>query len=596
MFIIDDALLDEIRERADIVDLIGEYVNLKRSGSNYMGLCPFHGEKTPSFSVSPSKRIFKCFGCGEGGDVISFIMKRENLGFRDAVKFLADRYNIQVQEYHDENKKLREKKERFYEMNREAAKFFFENMRRSQLAQSYLKNRKIDPKTITKFAIGYAKNDWDSLKNHMLTLGYSEEEMVELNLLSKGKNNRTYDRFRNRIIFPIINPQGKVLGFGGRVLDQSLPKYLNSTDTLVFHKGSNLYNLNIVSKEQDRKKIILVEGYMDVISLYKSGINYSVASLGTSLTLEQAKLIKRYGKEVLICYDGDSAGIRATDRAIDILLSVGISPGIVQLDENLDPDDYIEKYGIMNFEIKCNEAIFYLDFKIDQVKKNFDLQSPQGLGNFTMEAAKIFARIKNPIEQDIYIDRFSRKYNVSISAIKNYINYLGRTNRKKAQRKPKSKTSDRVVKDGTFKAQLELLRYALESKENFDLIYSRIEIIDFPKAQSRILFEELQELYKLDIVADDIIEQLLQSSIVDKNFLQKVINTEVNFYKATTIIPELITRLKKSRLEKEKEDCLAKITTLQSKEPLDREALRQVLALLNEINYKMNKLNEGVLE
>lgn len=597
MFVIDDQLLEEIRSRANIVDVISEYVELKHSGANYMGLCPFHNEKTPSFSVSPSKEIFKCFGCGEGGDVISFIMKRENLGFRDAVKFLAEKYQIPVREYEEENREIRDKRDRFYEMNKEAAKFYFDNLRKSRLAMSYLQHRGIDPDTITKYALGYAKDEWDSLKKHMLLLGFQEEELIEVNLLSQGKNGKVYDRFRNRIMFPIINVQNRVIGFGGRVMDHSLPKYLNSTDTLIFHKGSNLYNLNIISKEQSREKIILVEGYMDVISLYKSGINYSVASLGTSLTEEQAKLMKRYAKEFFICYDGDTAGQKAADRAIDILLSVGISPRIICLEENLDPDEYIKKYGKMNFEIKCKEAMFYLDFKIENVKKNFDIHSPQGLIQFTTESAKILARVKNPIERDVYVERFSKAYHVSVSAIKDHMNYFDRTTKTGAKGK-KEKSFQRHIPQvvpgkGNEKAQLELLSYSVADKSYYDMIREKLEVIDFSHAPCRILYEELQRFYDGNLSIHDFLKDLVDKGLLDMKFLFQLKATSVTFSEAEQIIPELIYTLQRSRLMKQKDDLLAKIQQAQTQVPMEKEQMRKWLEALKEINLKLNQSDKG---
>ncbi|MHC5098690.1 DNA primase [Peptoniphilus genitalis] len=297
MYVINDNVLDEIRDRADIVDLIGEYVDLKRSGSNYMGLCPFHSEKTPSFSVSPSKSIFKCFGCGVGGDVITFVMKRENLSFPEAVEFLADKYNVRLEVYKDENKEAREKRNRLYEINREAGLHFLKNYEASQKTQLYLKNRMLSDKTIRSYGIGYSKDSWTDLYDHLTKMGYREDELLELNLISKSKNGNYIDRFRDRVMFPIINRNNRIIGFGARAFGDAKPKYLNSRETPIFHKGSNVFNINIISRESTRERIILVEGYMDVISLYNSGINYSVASLGTSLTIDQANIIKKMARD-----------------------------------------------------------------------------------------------------------------------------------------------------------------------------------------------------------------------------------------------------------------------------------------------------------
>ena len=486
MYVIDDNVLDEIRDRADIVDLIGGYVDLKRSGSNYMGLCPFHSEKTPSFSVSPSKGIFKCFGCGVGGDVITFIMKRENLGFREAVEFLADKYNIRLNEYKDENKEVREKRDRFYEINREAALYFWKNLNSSKKAKLYLKNRMLNEKTIRSYGIGYSKDSWTDLLDYLKSLGYEEEELFELNLVSKSKNGNYIDRFRDRIMFPIINRNNRVIGFGARGFFDAKPKYLNSKETPIFHKGNNLFNMNIISKESSRERIILVEGYMDVISLYNSGINYSVASLGTSLTADQAKIIKKMARDIYICYDSDDAGINATSRAIDIFLSISVKPKIIELDGGLDPDDFIKKYGVEGFENKIKGAISYIDFKIKRLKENFNLEENEGLSNFTIESAKIFSSIKNPIERDIFVKDFSKNYNISINAINNYINYLNR-NKLKENRKDrfKVKKNTNVVQNTKTKAQEELLSYSLLDNDIYEYIKNKIEVFYFTNAMTR---------------------------------------------------------------------------------------------------------------
>ncbi|MGO1579899.1 MAG: DNA primase, partial [Peptoniphilaceae bacterium] len=499
-YIINDNLLDDIRERADIVDVISEYISLKKSGSNYIGLCPFHNEKTPSFTVSPSKGIFHCFGCGVGGDQISFIMKRENLGFKEAVKFLADKYNIKVNEYNNpRDNKIKEKKERAYKANREAALFFYNNLKKNKQAYNYLLKRDIKNDVINTYGLGYANNSWDSLYKYLISKGYKGEELEEFNLVYKSKKGNFIDRFRNRIMFPIINSRRKVIGFGGRVLDDSLPKYLNTRDTIIFNKGENLYNINIISEKTNRDKIILVEGYMDVISLYKSGINYSVASLGTALTLKQASLLDRYANEVYICYDSDEAGIKATDRAIDILISKNISPKIIMLPENLDPDDYLKKYGKLSFELEISKALPYLDYKILKIKNNYNLDSAQGLSGFANEVAAILQRVKNPLERDIYLSKISREYNISKDAINSYIVILERSNKKKYFKKNNFKNIENnpnqrlKAEDGRQKAENQLIKYAILDLENFTRIREKLNSYEFLNINARIIFDELLE-------------------------------------------------------------------------------------------------------
>lgn len=589
MYVIDDNVLDEIRDRADIVDLIGGYVDLKRSGSNYMGLCPFHSEKTPSFSVSPSKGIFKCFGCGVGGDVITFIMKRENLGFREAVEFLADKYNIRLNEYKDENKEVREKRDRFYEINREAALYFLQNLNSSKKAKLYLKNRMLNEKTIRSYGIGYSKDSWTDLLDYLKSLGYKEEELFELNLVSKSKNGNYIDRFRDRIMFPIINRNNRVIGFGARGFFDAKPKYLNSKETPIFHKGNNLFNMNIISKESSRERIILVEGYMDVISLYNSGINYSVASLGTSLTADQAKIIKKMARDIYICYDSDDAGINATSRAIDIFLSISVKPKIIELDGGLDPDDFIKKYGVEGFENKIKGAISYIDFKIKRLKENFNLEENEGLSNFTIESAKIFSSIKNPIERDIFVKDFSKNYNISINAINNYINYLNR-NKLKENRKDrfKVKKNTNVVQNTKTKAQEELLSYSLLDNDIYEYIKNKIEVYYFTNVNTRIVFEEIPRMFEEELDIREFLYDLIDKKLIEKDFVEIILYLIKKINVNYKIIDELISTLEKNYLQNEKNKILENIGKLQGEE--NKNLLLEALKDLKSINLKLNEL------
>jgi len=589
LYVIDDNVLDEIRDRADIVDLIGGYVDLKRSGSNYMGLCPFHSEKTPSFSVSPSKGIFKCFGCGVGGDVITFIMKRENLGFREAVEFLADKYNIRLNEYKDENKEVREKRDRFYEINREAALYFLQNLNSSKKAKLYLKNRMLNEKTIRSYGIGYSKDSWTDLLDYLKSLGYEEEELFELNLVSKSKNGNYIDRFRDRIMFPIINRNNRVIGFGARGFFDAKPKYLNSKETPIFHKGNNLFNMNIISKESSRERIILVEGYMDVISLYNSGINYSVASLGTSLTADQAKIIKKMARDIYICYDSDDAGINATSRAIDIFLSISVKPKIIELDGGLDPDDFIKKYGVEGFENKIKGAISYIDFKIKRLKENFNLEENEGLSNFTIESAKIFSSIKNPIERDIFVKDFSKNYNISINAINNYINYLNR-NKLKENRKDrfKVKKNTNVVQNTKTKAQEELLSYSLLDNDIYEYIKNKIEVYYFTNVNTRIVFEEIPRMFEEELDIREFLYDLIDKKLIEKDFVEIILDLIKKINVNYKIIDELISTLEKNYLQNEKNKILENIGKLQGEE--NKNLLLEALKDLKSINLKLNEL------
>lgn len=591
MYVINDNVLNEIRDRADIVDLIGEYVDLKRSGSNYMGLCPFHSEKTPSFSVSPSKSIFKCFGCGVGGDVITFVMKRENLSFPEAVEFLADKYNVRLEVYKDENKEAREKRNRLYEINREAGLHFLKNYEASQKTQLYLKNRMLSDKTIRSYGIGYSKDSWTDLYDHLTKMGYREDELLELNLISKSKNGNYIDRFRDRVMFPIINRNNRIIGFGARTFGDAKPKYLNSRETPIFHKGSNVFNINIISRESTRERIILVEGYMDVISLYNSGINYSVASLGTSLTIDQANIIKKMARNIYICYDSDSAGINATSRAIDIFLQASVKPKIIELEGGLDPDDFIKKYGVEGFENKIKSAISCIEFKIKKLKENFNLEDSEGLSNFTIESAKILSSIKNPIERDIFVKDFSRKYNISYTAIENYINYLNRNKLKETKReKFKVKKNTNVVKSNKARAQEELLSYSLLDNDIYKYIRNKIEVFYFTNAMTRAVFEEIPRLYEEEMEVRDFLSLLESNRLIDKEFVENILSIINDIHVNDKIVDELINTIEGNYLRDRKNKILENIEKLQGEE--NKNLLLEALKELQEINLKLNELKE----
>ena len=591
MYVINDNVLNEIRDRADIVDLIGEYVDLKRSGSNYMGLCPFHSEKTPSFSVSPSKSIFKCFGCGVGGDVITFVMKRENLSFPEAVEFLADKYNVRLEVYKDENKEAREKRNRLYEINREAGLHFLKNYEASQKVQLYLKNRMLSDKTIRSYGIGYSKDSWTDLYDHLTKMGYREDELLELNLISKSKNGNYIDRFRDRVMFPIINRNNRIIGFGARTFGDAKPKYLNSRETPIFHKGSNVFNINIISRESTRERIILVEGYMDVISLYNSGINYSVASLGTSLTIDQANIIKKMAKDIYICYDSDSAGINATSRAIDIFLQASVKPKIIELEGGLDPDDFIKKYGVEGFENKIKSAISCIEFKIKKLKENFNLEDSEGLSNFTIDSAKILSSIKNPIERDIFVKDFSRKYNISYTAIENYINYLNRNKLKETKReKFKVKKNTNVVKSNKARAQEELLSYSLLDNDIYKYIRNKIEVFYFTNAMTRAVFEEIPRLYEEEMEVRDFLSLLESNRLIDKEFVENILSIINDIHVNDKIVDELINTIEGNYLRDRKNKILENIEKLQGEE--NKNLLLEALKELQEINLKLNELKE----
>ena len=408
--------IEDLKSRIDIVDVIGRQVQLKRAGANYKGLCPFHNEKTPSFIVSPQKQIFTCFGgCGASGDVVSFVMRYYNLEFNEAVEKLAKEYGIDIVKSQRRN----DDREKYYEINREAARFFYRNMTEGpNRGYSYMRRRGIEDRTIKKFGLGYAPDSWDSLYGYFKEKGTDEKLLLELGLLSQ-KDGRYFDKFRDRVIFPIINTAGKVIGFGGRALDdKAMPKYLNSPENRVFQKKNNLYALN--STKQDIAKAgtaIIVEGYMDAISLYQNGVRNVAASLGTALTDNQAKLINRYTKNVVLSYDADAAGQKAALRGIEVLRNEGCKVKVLHVTDGKDPDEYIKKNGRDAFDKLVEKAIPYTDYKIEAAKRDIDLGTEEGKIDFIRRITPILSDL-TPVEADIYIKKAARDTGISEKAIK----------------------------------------------------------------------------------------------------------------------------------------------------------------------------------
>ena len=407
-------IVEEIKSRCNIVDVVGRVVTLKKAGSNYKGLCPFHNEKTPSFNVNEEKQIFKCFGCGASGDVIAFVEKYYNHDFRGACEMLAGEYGIDLTGAFGSS----EHKKELYEINRQAAMFFYKALRSGMNpGYAYMKNRGISEETMNRFGIGYADGDWHSLLDHMESLGISRDRLMHLGLISQSKG-RFYDKFRDRVIFPIINPGGKVIGFGGRIIGDGNPKYLNSQESDVFQKKNNLYGLNLAKTDITKEdRIVLVEGYMDVISLYQAGIRNVCASLGTALTDNQARLIKRYTKNVILSYDADEAGQNAAMRGIDILYQEGLRPKVLRVTGSKDPDEFISKNGRSAFVQLMDEALPYGDFKMARLSSRYDLEDEQQRLDYLRDIIEQLQSMK-PVEADMYIDKIARQTGISPQAIR----------------------------------------------------------------------------------------------------------------------------------------------------------------------------------
>lgn len=417
--------VDEIKSRCNIVDVIGRVVTLKKAGSSYKGLCPFHNEKTPSFSVDEGRQSYKCFGCGEGGDVISFVQKYYNLDFMDAMEMLARDYGIELKKGGQGNRYTKE----YYEINRQAAIFFFNAFRKGpNPAYEYMRGRGISDETLHTFGIGYADDAWTSLTDHLVNQGYEPSKLVDVGLASE-KNGRYYDKFRGRVMFPIINTGGKIIGFGGRIISDGEPKYLNSRESAAFQKKNNLYGLNITKdyvKKEDR--IILVEGYMDVISLFQAGIRNVSASLGTALTDNQARLIKRYTSNVILSYDADNAGQNAALRGLDILYGEDLRAKVLIVTDGKDPDEFIKAQGRNAYLALADEALSYGDFKLQKAAEKYDLSDAEQKLLYIRDALEILRKMK-PVEADMYLGRLSKETGISEQAIRQEFGSSSRENR-----------------------------------------------------------------------------------------------------------------------------------------------------------------------
>mgnify|MGYP000369396889 FL=1 len=429
-----DSFLQELKLRSDITEIASSYVNLKRHGRNMVGLCPFHGEKTPSFNIYTENGSFYCFGCGAGGDVITFIMKIENLDYVEAVKFLAQRAGMEMPEntYDDSLSKLRM---RIYEANREAARFFHATLlsQRGQSGLNYLRGRALSDRTIRHFGLGFADDDWNSLCNHLKNKGFSEYEIYSANLAFKRKNgNGIYDRFVNRVMFPIIDLRGNVIAFGGRIMTDEKPKYLNTSDTPVFKKSENLFSLNN-AKSSGTRTLILCEGYMDVIALNQAGFTNAVATLGTALTNEQAVLMKRYADEVIICYDADGAGQKATARAIDILRNAGLPIKILTVPSGKDPDEFIRSKGENGpaaFKLLIDKCGNDVEYRLMKLRENYNLTTTDGKVAFLNDAVKIVASIESPIERDVFASKLCAELEIDKNAFLEQISKVKRRDRR----------------------------------------------------------------------------------------------------------------------------------------------------------------------
>ena len=437
----------ELKARTDIADVISSYVQLKKSGRNLVGLCPFHNERSPSFSVSRENGFFYCFGCGAGGDAITFIRKIENLDYVDAVRLLAQRAGMTVPE-NNVNDGMGKLKGRICEANREAARFYHRQLYSpaGKQALDYLRGRGLTEKTIIHFGLGYSPRDRFELTNHLRSKGFSKDEIIQANLANQSKKGNPFDRFSDRVMFPIIDLRGNVIGFGGRIMSDIKPKYLNTSDTPVFNKSRNLFALQF-AKNKAKGQLILVEGYMDVIALHQAGFENAVATLGTSLTQEQAMIIKRYCDEVVICYDADEAGQKATQRAIGILRPTGINIRILTVPSGKDPDEFIKSYGDQGsarFRMLLEKSGNDTEYRLSKLRNSYNTDIPEQRVAFLTKAAALVSELENPVEQDVYISKLSHELDVEKEALKRLVNKNNRRSYRES------------IKDEQFRAQAQM--------------------------------------------------------------------------------------------------------------------------------------------
>lgn len=430
-----DEFLYRLRTANPIDTVMGAYVNIIRRGRNYICSCPFHSEKTPSCTVFTDTQSFYCFGCGAGGDVITFIMKIENLDFTEAIKLLAQRSGMEIPKENSRDSQLAKRKTRIYEMNRLAANFFYTQLIKGsdKSGLRYFADRKLSPQTIKKYGLGYAPDSWKTLTDMLRSKGYSDDEITDAWLGSRSKKGNIFDIFRKRVMFPIIDLRGNIIGFGGRVLDNSQPKYLNTGATPVFDKGSNLFSMNF-AKNADTKRLILCEGYMDVIAVNQAGFENVVATLGTAITPDQARLMSHYAEEIVIAYDSDGAGQKATQKAINHFADVGIRTRILRMNGAKDPDEYIKKFGRDRFKMLIDGSDDANDFMLDKCEEGLDLSTEAGRVELLRRASKVLAAIESPLEREVYISRTSRKCDIPTEVLKTHINGLLKKNSRTEKR------------------------------------------------------------------------------------------------------------------------------------------------------------------
>lgn len=592
-----DELLDEIKSKNDIVDIVSQYVVLKRTGRNYMGLCPFHKEKSGSFCVSPDKQIFHCFGCGVGGNVFHFISKIENLNFKESVEMLANRVGVElpVSSNSAEDDKRERLKSRVYEVNKCAAEFYHENLYKptAKPGQEYVKKRHLDNKTLKAFKIGYSGR-FNELYTELKSKGFTEEEILASCLVNKNPDGKFIDRFRNRLMFPIFDTHERVIAFGGRVLDDSKPKYINSPEDIVYSKGRHLFAFNIARK-YNSKTIIMVEGYMDAVSLHQRGIHNAVASLGTALTEAQGRLLRRSCEKVIIGYDADGAGQAATLRGLEILQNLGCDIRILQIEGAKDPDEFVVKYGPERFQMYVDKAISLVEFKVKMLKKSLDLDNVNDKIKFLNEVAKIVAKVENSMEREVYVDKISLEYKVSKDAIYAEINKLLYANSRTEQKLEKkvvpvknvSIQQDEQPVDVKTKRLESLVIYLLINypDKSFERLKKLIDNNVIKIERNKAIINKLYEEHEKGNINIENILDLFEDEIT-VNYLSGIMSSDFEITDVDKCIEDVFVTYRKELLLQRRNEILGKIDNSN----LTKEEVANLEAQLNEVIIQLAKI------
>ena len=591
-----DELLDEIKSKNDIVDIVSQYVVLKRTGRNYMGLCPFHKEKSGSFCVSPDKQIFHCFGCGVGGNVFHFISKIENLNFKESVEMLANRAGVELPVSGNfEDDKLAQLKSRVYEVNKCAAEFYHENLYKptAKPGQEYVKKRHLDNKTLKAFKIGYSGR-FNELYTELKSKGFTEEEILASCLVNKNPDGKFIDRFRNRLMFPIFDTNERVIAFGGRVLDDSKPKYINSPEDIVYSKGRHLFAFNIARK-YNSKTIIMVEGYMDAVSLHQRGIHNAVASLGTALTEAQGRLLRRSCEKVIIGYDADGAGQAATLRGLEILQNLGCDIRILQIEGAKDPDEFVVKYGPERFQMYVDKAISLVEFKVKMLKKSLDLDNVNDKIKFLNEVAKIVAKVENSMEREVYVDKISLEYKVSKDAIYAEINKLLYANSRTEQKLEKKVVPVKSVSIQQDEQPVDVKTKRLESlviyllinypDKSFERLKKLIDNNVIKIERNKAIINKLYEEHEKGNINIENILDLFEDEIT-VNYLSGIMSSDFEITDVDKCIEDVLVTYRKELLLQRRNEILGKIDNSN----LTKEEVANLEAQLNEVIIQLAKI------